>query len=589
MQVKNVIRQRGTGVSKDKSIKSVLMFINGIGILFTAFILVVGLLISLSIVTKQARTVAANSLYKNVEDNLKYETQVAISSAESLYNKNKGKMTNRQLQDFVLENIRNAKYGDSGYFFVYQKDGIRLVAPENRAQEGQNLIATVDKNGVKLVAGLINRAKQGGGIFTYIWLNPKTNRPESKMAYSSLLKLGDRELVVGTGTYIPMIEETEMQIQSSINQITNKVLLILIPLCVAFSLLMLAFSSSYFTGKIVNPVKNLTRVAGKLALGDVDVTMDKASGNEIGTLMRAFNSMAANMKGQAFLAEKIAGGDLTAKVAVRSQNDLLGKALSNLVSRLHDLVEQIAGAAKQVDSGSRTVSELSITLSQGATEQASTVEELSASLEEISSQMKLNARNAENADKFTKDVKRNAESGSAQMNKMRHAMNEISLSSANIRKILKVIDDISFQTNILALNASVEAARAGEHGRGFAVVAEEVRNLAARSAEAARETAALIETSIEKVEAGTKMADSTAEALNLIVEEIDKTAGLVNGITAGSKEQAASVGQINQGIMQVSQNVQATAATSEESAAASEELSGQASRMNKTIAVFRLE
>ncbi len=583
MKIKTVAARNG------KSIKNVLTAIDGFGILVTVLILIAGLLISLNLVTQKAREVSSNSLYAEIKDNLKYETQIIASSAESLYSENKGKMTDRQLQDLVLGNIRDAKYGDSGYFFVYQQDGTRLVAPENRSQEGKNLIGTTDKNGVKLVAGLIGLAKQGGGDLTYIWLNPQSNRQESKVAYACPLKLGGSELVIGTGTYVPMIEETETQIEAAIGRTKNIILLILIPLCLAAAFLILLLSNFYFKRRIVDPIWALTRVADQLALGSVDVTLDKTSEDEIGTLMLAFQNMATNMKDQASAAEKLAQGDLTAQVTVRSEKDLLGHALAGLTERLHALVGTIAAVAEQVDSGSKAVSDFGTALSQSTTEQASTVQQLSASLEEISSRVKLSAESAGSANAFTRDVKTNAKDGSERMGEMLHAMDEIGLSSANIRKVIQVIDSIAFQTNILALNASVEAARAGQHGLGFTVVAEEIRKLAARSAEAAKETAGMIEASAEKVEAGTKMARDTARALDRIVEEIDKAADLVSGIADGSKEEAVGIAQINEGILQASQGVQANAATSEESAAASRELSGQATRLDQAIKVFRLE
>jgi methyl-accepting chemotaxis protein len=258
------------------------------------------------------------------------------------------------------------------------------------------------------------------------------------------------------------------------------------------------------------------------------------------------------------------------------------------VHELNDLVTSIVSAADQVASSAGLVSDSSVALSHGATEQASTVEELTASVEEISSQTGLNAQNAEKANSLALNAKTNADEGNRQMKEMLSAMDDINASSGSIYKIIKVIEDIAFQTNILALNAAVEAARAGQHGKGFAVVAEEVRTLAARSSKAASETADMIEDSIRKVDAGTKIAKDTAGALNQIVEEVENVATLVNSIAVASKEQALGIEQINQGIIEVSQVVQTNAATSEESAAASEELSGQASQLKEIVSVFKL-
>ncbi|MFB9327333.1 methyl-accepting chemotaxis protein [Paenibacillus aurantiacus] len=340
---------------------------------------------------------------------------------------------------------------------------------------------------------------------------------------------------------------------------------------------------------IVRPLRALTQAADKLAVGDVGVNVRATTKDEVGQLMSAFENMIANIREQAQAAERIASGDLTVNVKVRSDKDLLGRKLQELVDNMNDVMSNINSSAEQVASGSGQVSASSVALSQGATEQASAVEELSASLEEISSQTNLNAQNAGNANELAETLKENAINGNRQMGEMLSAMEQINDASANISKIIKVIDEIAFQTNILALNAAVEAARAGQHGKGFAVVAEEVRNLAARSAGAAKETTDMIEGSIKKAESGTKIARDTAAELEKLVSGIERVAALVGDIAISSNEQASGISQINQGIMQVSQVVQTNSATSEESAAASEELSSQASMLKDMVGRFTLK
>lgn len=346
-------------------------------------------------------------------------------------------------------------------------------------------------------------------------------------------------------------------------------------------------------------IRNLIAEAGNLAgaavNGDLSIrgNEDKFEGGYrdiIEGFNKTMDAVVQPIQEASAVMQEMSEGNLTVSMNGEYKGDYakLKNDINSTIRSFNEVLNDINKAAQQVASGSSQVSDSSMALSQGATEQASSIEELTSSLEEISSQTKLNAENANQANVFVASAKSNAVQGNTHMREMLKAMEEINESSNNISKIIKVIDDIAFQTNILALNAAVEAARAGQHGKGFAVVAEEVRNLAARSAEAAKETTNMIEGSIKKVEDGTKIAKDTAEALNEIVDGVEKVASLVNDIAVASNEQASGIGQVNQGIMQVSQVVQTNSATSEESAAASEELSSQAAVLKEMVDKFKL-
>jgi methyl-accepting chemotaxis protein len=286
----------------------------------------------------------------------------------------------------------------------------------------------------------------------------------------------------------------------------------------------------------------------------------------------------------------MAEGDLTNEVAgdYKGEYGKIADAMNHTSKSISSVLSNINIAAEQVSTGSNQVSDSSQALSQGATEQASSIEELSASVSDIATQTKQNSTKAVQANELAMQAKDDAVVGNDQMKLMVRSMEDINESSANISKVIRVIQDIAFQTNILALNAAVEAARAGTAGKGFAVVADEVRNLAAKSADAAKETTMMIEGSIKKAEAGTKIANQTAEALAKIVTGVEKAANLVAEIATASNQQATGISQINVGVEQVSQVVQVNSATAEESAAASEELSSQADLLKEMIRKFTL-
>lgn len=340
---------------------------------------------------------------------------------------------------------------------------------------------------------------------------------------------------------------------------------------------------------IVRPLKILNNIAKQISMGDASANVRVLTKDEIGELMGSFKEMVENIRAQAQTAEAISDGDLTVSVKINSEKDVLGIALNSILEKNNILISQIHDASKQVVSGAGQISDSSIHLAEGACQQASSLQELGATIDEVKDNINLSSENADKARARTNDVKVGAIEGNKHMEEMLKAMDEINMSSSNISNVIKAIEDIAFQTNILSLNAAVEAARAGQYGNGFAVVAEEVRNLSARSAEAAKETTNMIETSIQRAEYGSKIAKTTANAFNEIVTGIEQVAILVEEIANASVGQSSSIVQISNGITQVSNVVQSNSAASEESAAAIEELYKQAEALKYMVQTFKLK
>lgn len=354
------------------------------------------------------------------------------------------------------------------------------------------------------------------------------------------------------------------------------------------AILVIGYISFTMTRGISKSTAALSAAATQIVKGKVDVDLEKTSNDEFGAVIEEYQKVIENIRYQAQVAEEVSNGNLMVEVEPRSAEDLLGNSLKQLVNRNLHALTNIRDAAEQVSMGSSQVAGASEALAEGSTEQASAIEQITASISDIAGKTKQNADEANKAAELAQQTIENVRRGNTRMHDMMDAMQEINQSSENISKIIKVIDDIAFQTNILALNAAVEAARAGDAGKGFAVVAEEVRNLAAKSASAAAETAEMIEDSIHKVEAGSNIADETAKALELITEAVRESEELIKSIADSSNYQATAIAQIDQAVEQVSQVVQTNSATSEQCAAASVELSNQANRMRNLLAIYKL-
>ncbi|MCL1829404.1 MAG: methyl-accepting chemotaxis protein [Oscillospiraceae bacterium] len=388
------------------------------------------------------------------------------------------------------------------------------------------------------------------------------------------------------------------QTASESNSALAKGLLYAIIAVMSVAIIIALLLAVYISGLIAKPLAPLVTFMSKAA-STGDITLSPKDAEEIEKFSKIKDEIGQTISScSAFInrityisreLETVAGGDLRSDVSLLSNNDEMGLSLQKMVDNLNNMFTEINSSTGQVSTGSKQVADGAQSLAQGSTEQAASVEELSSSIAEIADKTKENAGMAGKAASLASTIKNNAEKGSRQMDEMMTAVKDINQASQNISKVIKVIDDIAFQTNILALNAAVEAARAGQHGKGFAVVAEEVRNLAAKSAEAAKETGDMIQNSMEKAELGAQIAGETAESLTEIVSGINESDRIVNDIAKSSENQATGINQINIGIDQVAQVIQLNSATAEESAAASEQMSSQAAILEALIAQFKLK
>ena len=401
------------------------------------------------------------------------------------------------------------------------------------------------------------------------------------------------------GLFVSM-EQNDQWALESVNRNTAlfRTMLITSVIILVFTVSVALFLAFYISSLISKPLlplaafMNRAGTTGDIILNPADTeVISKYSEvrDEIGQAIKGAASFVQHVTSISEKLESVASGDLSIDINLLSDKDIMGQSVRQMVDSLNDMFAEINLSTEQVSTGAKQMSDGAQALAQGTTEQAASLQELSSSIAEISQRTKENAAIADEASKLSMSIKEDAQKGIMQMDGMITAVKDINDASQSIGKIIKTIDDIAFQTNILALNAAVEAARAGQHGKGFAVVAEEVRNLASKSAQAAKDTSEIIQDTIEKSNLGSRIAGETALSLQEIGTGITESNRLVAGIATASEEQSQNISQINIGINQVSQVVQQNSATAQESAAASEEMSGQSDMLKQLITQFKLK
>lgn len=342
---------------------------------------------------------------------------------------------------------------------------------------------------------------------------------------------------------------------------------------------------------ISKQLRKVANFATSLRRGDIKARLEVEGSEktEIGEMGVALNSMAETLGDKAILASQIASGDLSVDINVLSSEDVLGKALLDMVENLNKMIGSICYSVQRVSSGASQLASSSEALAQGAQESAASLQQVGVAMSTMSAQTANNSENALQANKLASVAEEAAKVGQDRMHQMSISMEQISANAVETQKVIKTIDDIAFQTNLLALNAAVEAARAGQHGKGFAVVAEEVRNLASRSAKAAAETSALIENSNKGIQEGVNVSEQTAVSLNEIAENVLKTSNLVADIANASTVQNEELAQMNTGLNQVEVVTQSNTANSEETASSAEEMASLANTLEKLVSNFKLK
>lgn len=381
----------------------------------------------------------------------------------------------------------------------------------------------------------------------------------------------------------------EMDIMGTVVQIAVFCLIILVVMAVADNMIIFAVAKNG-----VKPLKQMSLDAEKITRGDLSVTFDYNANDDIGQLCRNFSaSMASTKKYIADISEKLdcmAHGDFSINVEQEYIGDFrpIKDSMINIISSMRKTFEQIGTASSQVELGATRVAEDSTNLANGVAEQTNELNDLGNNMNDIIEKVRETDRDTVVARDLTGNAKNKIEQSNVEMEKLLEAMRSISQMSNETAKIVKTIDDIAFQTNILALNASVEAARAGEAGKGFTVVADEVRNLASKSAEAANRTSDLLKQTASSIADGAALADSTAKALADAVADTIEADEKIKNISENTKEEREYMDNVSEKIRNIESIISETSQTAQSSAASSEELSGQADMLSDMIRKFKL-
>ncbi len=424
--------------------------------------------------------------------------------------------------------------------------------------------------------------------------NPDKNAARTALFANSLKQFKAMRTPINA-LYDPQEARINRYAAALIDDLKNEIALFLA--LAGFLIILAIVTSLYFVRDLTKSIRCLTEHILRYSTGDltrIESWVPYIKNNlykrkdELGAMTHAFKDLREYFEGYVHTAQRISDGDLSVTITPKNERDLFGNAFQTMSQKLNLAFANVGATVSMVAQGAGQMNSTAQSLSQGATEQAAALEEISASMNDVGSQVSRNAEHAAQARQLAEQATKASAEGQQRMAAMTGAMQEITKNARNIHNVIKVIDDIAFQTNLLALNAAVEAARAGSHGKGFAVVAEEVRNLAGRSAKAARETADLIENSNTKIDAGAKISLDTAATLTDITSHTGKTCELISEIAAASHEQANAIKQITTGLQQIDSVTQQNTANAEEAASCAQTMDAQAGSLKDMISHYTL-
>ena len=464
------------------------------------------------------------------------------------------------LSYFGTKYIDPVKVGESGYAYLYQNDGLVLTHPDKEN------VMTLNLSEYEFGREMLGK-EEGTLDYNFNGIN--------KLVIFKKLKGVDLSVAIGVPT-------------GEIFAVAHRIGYISLGATLVLAAILAMAMSLIVRGLVTRPLSRAVALTHSISLGDLDNHLTSTTRDEMGELADSLNNMTDSLKAKASLASSIAQGDLTRQVNLASEQDDLGRALVQMTGNLNTIVNDIKTAVNQISAGSDQITSASGTLSEGANEQAASLEEITASLNDLTSQTATNADHATRLHQLAMVNRTSAEHGKEQMNDMIAAMSDINLKSEQIARIVSSIDNIAFQTNILSLNAAVEAARAGVHGKGFAVVAREVKALATRSAEAARETSELIESSMAAVQKGTEIVQAASQSFEEINGRVIEVAQLVGDISQAGQEQAVRLEQINQSLGIIEQVTLQNTAQANQTASAAVELTEQVGCLSRVLHQFKL-